>query len=139
VLGAWRKLPAGQQGPPSPLLVLGAVLNRTGRAKEAEALLREGLALRRKTLRKGQYQIAAAESLLGECLAAQGRHHEAETLLLGAAEALRASHEPPAPYVRRALERVVEWYESRGDRDKAAAWRAKLQEPEKPAQRPSPR
>lgn len=64
-------------------------LTRTGRAQEAEPLLRESLVRAEKDFPKEDGRIAVLEGALGECLAAQERFAEAELLILHSSEALQ--------------------------------------------------
>ena len=54
---------------------------RAAIARAAEPLLREALAIRQREWDPGSWQVAESESLLGGCLAAQGRTREARVLL----------------------------------------------------------
>ena len=107
---------------------LGSVLTQAGEPKEGEKLLREALELHRKAPPVGTWAWVTAEneSLLGGCLAAQGRYAAAEPLLLQSYGALK--DKPAAPPLRKlqALERIVKLYEGWGKPEKAAEWRKKL-------------
>jgi tetratricopeptide (TPR) repeat protein len=107
----------------STRVVLGWALTENGQAREAEPHLRDGLQSRRDRLPAGSQLTANIESLLGGCLAAQGRYDEAEPLLLHAHADLRAARDTPPSRLRRARERLVRLYEAWGKSDKAAAWR----------------
>jgi tetratricopeptide (TPR) repeat protein len=104
-------------------LVLGLALLDLGRAREAEPILRESLALRRKSLPDGHWQISSSESALGACLTAEGRHAEAEALLLRAETALESSRGPQHERTVEARRRLVALYEAWGRPDRAARWR----------------
>jgi hypothetical protein len=112
---------------------LGLALLRSGRPANAEPLLREALEIRRGAPASGHWRIDWAESLLGECLAAQKRFIEAEPLLLGSAERLLV-HAGAMPIRRhRAVERIIALYESSGRPAEAAVWRAKRMDIDFPA------
>jgi serine/threonine protein kinase len=70
---------------------LGMALTRTGRAKEAEPLVREALARARQAFPEGDLATAIAEGSLGECLTARHKFAEAEPLILHSYEALRTT------------------------------------------------
>ena len=69
-------------------------------------------------------------SLLGEALLGQGRHAEAEPLVVSGYEGLKAREASIPPQARsrldEAAERVVRLYEAWGKPAQAAAWKAKL-------------
>jgi serine/threonine protein kinase/Flp pilus assembly protein TadD len=102
---------------------LGYALLRQGKAADAEGALRECLAIREKETPDDWLRWNAA-SLLGEALSAQGKHAEAEPLLVKAWEGM-ASPPARAENKREALERIVALYEAWGKPEKAAEWRAK--------------
>jgi serine/threonine protein kinase len=52
---------------PTVLITQGLILNKTGRPREGEAILREAVKLRTDSLPAGHYWIALALSALGEC------------------------------------------------------------------------
>ncbi len=64
------------------LLGLGTLLTDTGRAREADTRLREGLDIARNALPEDHWLIGSLESALGHCLATEHRFAEAERLLL---------------------------------------------------------
>lgn len=103
---------------------LASVLLDQRRAAEAEPLAREALGIFREET-PDSWRVADAESILGGCLAAQGRFEEAEPLLVGAYEALAKD---PADGNRRAgeaLARVVTLYRSSGKPERAAMYEVK--------------
>jgi serine/threonine protein kinase/WD40 repeat protein len=105
------------------VLELGASVLAQGRAEDAEAILRE--ARRQLTARSESHAYTRmAQSLLGTALAAQGRFEEAEELLLAGCE-LAGTHRAFGYIKRECLDRLVRFYEERGETEKAAAWRAK--------------
>ena len=76
-------------------------------------------------------------SLLGGSLLAEGRYAEAEPLVVGGYEGMKAREariEVPERFrLREAAERVVHLYEAWNQPDRAAAWKAKLGMPDLPA------
>jgi hypothetical protein len=60
---------------------LGAFLLDTGRAEEAEPLLRESLAIREELLPEGHHDRGESLSLLGRCLADLGQEEEGQALM----------------------------------------------------------
>jgi hypothetical protein len=115
---------------------LGWFLTEHGKATEAEALLREVLEIRQKTM-PTYWPYFNAKSLLGGALAAQGRFDEAEPLLLEAfAHMERGPLIPastPPDRIREAIERIIELYDAwhsaepnKGYDENAAEWRTKL-------------
>jgi hypothetical protein len=61
---------------------MGEILTATGRASEAEALLREVLEAQRQPASARSAKFASAAAALGACLVAQERFAEAESILL---------------------------------------------------------
>jgi serine/threonine-protein kinase len=84
----------------------GEVKLRLGDAASAEALLREALGIRTAALGGSHWLVAETESMLGEALAAQGRHAEAQPLLVGAYERLVAQRGAADRYTREARARL---------------------------------
>jgi len=102
---------------------LASALLAQERAAEAEPLAREALDIFR-TKSPGSSRVAAAESVLGGCLAELGRFTEAEPLLLGSYAVL--SREPEgsgARAARAALDRIIGLYTAWGRPEKAAVYR----------------
>lgn len=91
-------------------VALGLILNKTGRSREAEPLLREALAVReQKSPRQSNY-VAIALGSLGECLTAEKRYAEGEPLLVESYQTLRSLHVPQSPVLKEARERLVSLY-----------------------------
>jgi tetratricopeptide (TPR) repeat protein/tRNA A-37 threonylcarbamoyl transferase component Bud32 len=98
---------------------------------EAEPLLRDCLAIRRKQL-PNDWLTSNTCSMLGGALAGQKKYVEAESLLVQGYDGMK-QREAKVPAVAKvrltdALERLVALYEATGDRDKADGWRKKLEE-----------
>jgi serine/threonine protein kinase/tetratricopeptide (TPR) repeat protein len=114
----------------SELEVQGTDLLDRGRHADAAPILRECLSVRRKT-QPEDWQTFQAQSLLGAALLGQRAYAEAEPLLVGAYEGLKAREEQiPRFFVRYHLAeagaRIVRLYEAWGRPEEAAAWRSKL-------------
>jgi tetratricopeptide (TPR) repeat protein len=136
-----------------PLAQLGFALVKAGTpsaAVEAEPILRECLAIRQNALPDGhaqQWLRFTTMSLLGGALAGQAKFTEAEPLLLDGYNGMKDDPRvpPPGPATggadrkREALERIVKLYEAwdagdpgQGYAEKAAEWRAGLEQPDAP-------
>lgn len=98
----------------------------TGQYADAEQVLHVCLAARQKDLPEGHWLVFETISLLGEVIAAQKNHSEAEKLLLEGFEGM--SRDPHAPQERRqtAAQRLVQLYEAWGRPDDANRWRERL-------------
>ena len=105
---------------------LGTVLTDLGRPGEAEGLLREALQAYEASLPPGHWRSAEARSFLGQCLADASRDAEAETLLVAGYDGLHEVRGAEHPRTRRALQRVIDFYESRGRWEQVADYRARL-------------
>jgi hypothetical protein len=119
------------------LAALGRDLLEQSRCSEAEPLLREALAIRVKAT-PDDWRRYNAMSLLGGVRLGQGRHAEAEPLIVDGYEGMKARAAriavPDRPRLREAAERVVHLYEGWGRPDQAAAWKAKLELRDLPAE-----
>jgi serine/threonine protein kinase len=105
---------------PTLLIVQGLILDKTGRSREGEAILREALRLRTQTLPKGHYWIAVAQGALGECLARQKRFDEAEPLLVESYAVLDSSLGQRDPRTNEAKQRLRGLYQVWGKPEQAA-------------------
>jgi len=105
-------------------LLAGQLAMDRGEFERAEPLLRSCLEIYRTAWSEGHYRTARARGVLGACLAELGRDEEAETALLESLEALRGSRGPDDPQTAEARQRVVEFYQDRGDLDAAASFEA---------------
>ncbi|MEW6744383.1 MAG: serine/threonine-protein kinase [Planctomycetota bacterium] len=109
------------------LLLLGELRLGQGDPEGAEAYLRGCVEIRRKVLPEGDRLIAYAESVLGNCLTALGRHDEAEELLLGSFPVIEKLYGPSHPTrTQEAMRRIVALYEAWGKPAQAQAWRGRL-------------
>lgn len=108
------------------LAVRGMLLLRQKKPAEAELRLRESLKIRRK-YQPDDWTTFETESLLGEALMDQEKYAEAERLLLSGYKGMKQREDaiPPQEEARlaRARERLVKFYEARGDREQARKWR----------------
>jgi eukaryotic-like serine/threonine-protein kinase len=96
----------------APLTELGLILNKTGHSREAEAYLREALAIRVRLLAAGNQLIGTTEGALGECLASQKRYATAEPLLLDSYKIMKSTAGEPDPRTIEAIQRLVIFYQS---------------------------
>lgn len=108
-----ERLPKSSHYSAGVYTVLGLTLNRTGRSREAEPLLREALTLRQKGAKRNN-SVANAMGNLGECLATQRRYGEAEPLLVESYQILKSSQVPQSPFLNEASERLASLYSARG-------------------------
>jgi serine/threonine protein kinase/Tfp pilus assembly protein PilF len=118
-LGLYRRLAADHANVATALTGLGWVLLDEGRAAEAEALLREAMEIRKKTLPGGHPETAGTESVLGQSLGAQGRYAEAEPLLLGSYARIVAARTDRSREAHEARARIASLYAAWGKPEKA--------------------
>ncbi|HEX6902508.1 MAG TPA: tetratricopeptide repeat protein [Thermoanaerobaculia bacterium] len=97
--------PSDSAGFVAPRGLVGSILVESGRAAEAEPLLREALAGAERS--GNPFLHAAMQSALGECLLALGRRAEAAPLLRDGYRNLLATKGAENPYTRRAAERLA--------------------------------
>jgi tetratricopeptide (TPR) repeat protein len=106
----------------------------------AEQILRPCLTLRQQK-QPDAWTTLYTQSLLGEALACQQKHADAEPLLLAAYEGMKARAKtiPPKDKARltEALERLVRLYDTWGKPEQAAAWRQKLEQAKAPTKNPT--
>jgi tetratricopeptide (TPR) repeat protein len=121
-----RALPADNLDLSYSLYMLGLILTQEGKLTAAEARLRESLSMREAELRKGNI-AHMAEGALGYCLILQKRYAEAEPLLIGAYQALKANLGERHPVTLDCLRALVQLYKAWGKRDQADHYRALLQ------------
>jgi serine/threonine protein kinase len=141
----WLEVVRQQAGAASPayadeLAGLGVNLLRQQRWADAEAVLRECLAVR-EAGRPDAWATFNTRSVLGDALLGQGKHAEAEPLLLAGYEGMkRREGTIPAGSKDRlasAADRLVRLYEATGRPDDAAKWRKELYAAAEPV--PAPR
>ncbi len=111
-------------------ILMGTVLVRTGRAVEAEGLLREALKTAQAVWAKmpDHWQVATAQGALGEALMAIGKLDEAGPLLRASARVWETEKRSPLR-TREAMKRMADWCDAAGKAGEAEAWRAKLRAP----------
>jgi eukaryotic-like serine/threonine-protein kinase len=109
---------------PTALITKGLILNRTGKSKEGEIVLREAVKLRTDSLPKEHFWVGVANSALGECLTTQKRFTEAEPLLVESYAALRSRLGQRDPRTAEALQRLVKLYDAWDKPAQAAQYRA---------------
>ena len=110
------------------MAVLGMILLKQKKWTDAEAELRDCLAIREKQ-QPDDWTTFSAQSMLGEALNGQKKRAEAEPLLLSGYEGMK-TRETTIPARARVLltgagERIVQLYEAWGKKEKAEEWRAK--------------
>jgi serine/threonine protein kinase len=109
---------------------LGLNLLAQKKHAEAEATLRDCLAMRDKK-QPEEWTTFNTKSMLGEALVGQKKYAEADPLLLAGYEGMKQREDriPPQGKVRltEAAERLVALYDATGQKDKADAWRQKLE------------
>ncbi len=110
------------------LSVRGLILSRLGKSDEAEQSLREALTLREANLPAAHFMTALTRGALGECLTAQKRYAEAESLLLDSFHSLERSQGPDNPRTRLALERLITLYDKWGKPQTAGEYRRRISE-----------
>ncbi len=108
------------------LTMLAGVLNRSGRAREAEARIRESARVMRQVFGDQHVQTAFAESMLAENLVAQERFAEAEPILLRAHALLVAVDDASNFCPVDSLKRMVALYDAWAKPERAAPYRAEL-------------
>jgi serine/threonine-protein kinase len=105
---------------PTALITKGLILNKTGKSKEGEIVLREALKLRTDSLPKEHFWVAVANGALGECLTTQKRFAEAEPLLVESYASLNSRLGQRDPRTKEALQRLVKLYDTWGKPAQAA-------------------
>jgi serine/threonine-protein kinase len=120
-LELYRRLVKDHPNVALALTGLGWVLLDEGHAEEAEALLREAVEIRKKTLPAGHPDAAVTESILGSSLAAQKRYAEAEPLLVGSYARIVARRTDRSRESREARARIASLYSAWGKPEKARA------------------
>ncbi len=125
-----RKLAADDPALAATLAEFGQWQLYAGKPVETDPLLRECLAIREKKEPNG-WKTFYTKSMLGAALLGQKKYSEAEPLLLAGYEGMK---KPPgvngAEHARliENLQSLVQFYEATGKKDKADAWRKKLEE-----------
>ncbi len=114
------------------MAAIGQNLLKQQRWGEAEQILRACLSILEAKL-PNDWSIFHTKSLLGDSLLRQGKHTDAEPLIIQGYEGLKARETRiPAsskPRLNEAGERVVQLYEAWGKTNKADEWRKRLAPP----------
>ena len=108
------------------MISLGLLQHAQGDYSTAESFFRDGLALQQQAIAKGSWETAHTQSMLGGTLMALQRHAEAEPLLLDGYHTLRDTLGAQHPYTRRALERLIDFYEAWGKQEQANQYKTIL-------------
>ena len=119
-----EKIPKGSHYYAGVSVALGRILNKTGRSREAEPLMRQALAIREQKSPRLSNYVAIALGSLGECLTTQKRYAEAEPLLNESYQTLSSLHVPQSPVLKEARERLASLYAAWGKPEDAARYRA---------------
>lgn len=123
-LSLYKELyPDGYSHMAGPLTALGSLLRREGRPKEAETYLRQGLQIRLNSLGDKHWFTGMSKKALGECLADLGDNDEAENLLIASFETLRTALGLKDHRTIDALDDLIAFYDSRGEKSKASEYR----------------
>jgi hypothetical protein len=105
----------------------GLSLLKANAFTDAEALLRECLAIREKT-QPDAWNTFNAQSTLGGALLGQKKYAEAEPLLVKGYEGMKQREKPIPPQgvtrIPEALDRLIELYTATNKPDEAKKWRA---------------
>jgi eukaryotic-like serine/threonine-protein kinase len=105
---------------------LATMLYRRGRYSEAEKLQRQAIAIYQKSLKPEHWMIHRSRSHLGDCLIRLKRYREAEEQLLAAYAGLKIARGEQHCVTRKAVSRLIELYEAKGESDQASPYRALL-------------
>jgi serine/threonine protein kinase len=126
ILGKTEFPSPGVRIPPSYIvqasITLGVLFERTGQYARAEPYLREALTLKM----DAAIHRETTKGVLGECLTAQKRFVEAETLLLESYESLKTSQVPHSFRLRESRLRLTNLYRDWGKPEQAATYRTAL-------------
>jgi len=119
-----EKLPKASHVYTGAAVVLGRVLNRTGRSLAAESLLRDAVTNHEATIpRRSTTMAYTLLGSLGECLTTQKRYADAEPLLKESYETLAALQVPTSPMLEEARQRLVSLYSDWGKPHAADSYR----------------
>lgn len=107
----------------SALELQGEVLAATGRADEAEPILRRALRLAEQARPPVRLDIAETKASLGTCLVKLAKYDEAESVLLDSLRVIRSERGDASEFTARAASRVIDMYQAQGRSDRAEAYR----------------
>ena len=121
-----RELGATNPETAESLAMLVGILNRSGRAAEAEERVRESVRIQRSVFGVDHVQTAFAEAMLAENLVAQGRFEEAEPIALATHEILVQREDDSGFCAVDSLGRLVTLYDAWQKPEKAAPYRTEI-------------
>jgi tetratricopeptide (TPR) repeat protein len=125
-----RQFGSNNPGVAVTLTVLGRTLVADKQPLDAEAALRESLAIRTRN-EPDAWTTFNTQSMLGAALLGQKKYADAEPLLVRGYEGMRQRQAKISPRSKvrltEALERLVQLYEVTGTKDQAAKWRHELE------------
>ena len=104
------------------IVTLADLYNRTNRFSQAEELLRKELVLLKKSDISDIWLIGLTESQLGYSLFKQSKDIEAEGLLVNGYNILRKNKGEKSYITKKALEKIIDFYTSKGRTDKVAEY-----------------
>jgi tetratricopeptide (TPR) repeat protein len=108
------------------MTLLAQILNRQKRYAEAEPWARQAVEVRDKRLPPRNWERAKSRSILGATLTGLGKFEEAEPLLLQSLPIIEDDRGPQHRHTYEALERIIDFYNARGDTETAQQYRRKL-------------
>lgn len=109
------------------------VLLSDAKYKEAERTILEGIELYQKVYKNPEHLVYQdARSILGECLTAQGRYAEAESLLIKSYPVIEKKRGKTNRYTTKALDRIINLYRVWGKPEEAAEYEQMLPDIEEP-------
>ena len=96
--------------------------------EEAEQSFREAISVFKKTFPENHWQIANANSLLGGCLSKLRKYSQAEKLVVEGYSIVKKQFGASHRRTQAALKRIIELYEAWEKPEKAAMYKAKLEQ-----------
>ena len=122
-----RELAPGHPKSNETLSMLVGMLTRAGRAEEAEQQIRDAVIRLRQLFPPENFQLAFAESMLGDNLVALGKYQEAESFLLKSHKVILDTVEDPTNfYAVDSYQRLLTLYDSWGRPTLAEPFREQL-------------
>ncbi len=111
---------------------LGIVLRRQDKVPEAAQTLAHALKIFQNNNVRDSILGAVIKQEYGKCLAKMARYDQAEPYLIDSIEELTASAGPRHRRTRSGIKALIDLYDAWGKPEKAAEWRAKLEESHEP-------
>lgn len=108
------------------VVILADLYNRTERYAEAEELLRKELSLLKNSDISDVWLIGLTESELGYSLFKQSKDLEAEGLLINGYNALKKYKGEKSYLTKKALEKIIDFYTSKGRTDKVEEYSSQI-------------